>query len=132
MVVSRSARSRKGTQGLPDARLHIAHGRLERLDLPEVQLEQETVMLADSTTQRLDQRCAARFETPGRELDELLGIGLAADQRFQNRSSALPEHARDDSGQLDVSVFERLLNALRVLRDLAHELLSCARQVAQL
>ena len=54
----------KGGEGLPHARLHIAYRRLEGVDLPEMQLEQESVMGADAAPQRFDELGAARLQPP--------------------------------------------------------------------
>jgi hypothetical protein len=44
MVMSRSIRGLKGRQGFTQARLHVTHGDLERVDLGQVQPKQEAMV----------------------------------------------------------------------------------------
>jgi hypothetical protein len=39
----------KGLEGVAQGSLHLAHGRLEDIRLTEMQLEQETMVIADVT-----------------------------------------------------------------------------------
>ena len=61
-----------------------------------------------------------------------LGIRLPGDQRVQDRRAHSPTMSLIDLGQLDVGVLERLLDALRMPSDLAHQLLPRSGQVAEL
>ena len=62
---------------------------------------------------------------------EFIRIFLARDYRPQHVPAAWPEHVGDFGVELDISVFEHLLDALRVLHYLPHQPLARARQVAQ-
>ena len=100
----------KGSEGLPHARLHIAHGRVERVDLSEVQLEEEAMVLADGSAQRLDELGPSRLEVAtGGQLDEPVGIRLARHERLEQRPPSGPKEAADHAGELDVCVLEGLL-----------------------
>lgn len=67
-----------------------------------------------------------------RKIGELLGIGFARDNRFEERTAARPKDVTDHSNNLDVRILQRLLNALRVTGNLAHQLLSVTRLIAKL
>ena len=54
IVVSRSAASREGAQDLVGLLLQLLHGRPQCIDLPQVQLQQETVVLRHPPVYRGD------------------------------------------------------------------------------
>lgn len=81
-------------------------------------------MLANSAAESLDQLGPRSLEAPARELGELGRFSRAVDQGVEDGPATLAENVADDAGQLDVRVFERLLDALRVTRSL---LTSCLR-----
>jgi hypothetical protein len=54
-----------------------------------MELEQEAVVGAEPTAQRLDQHGAGGLEATRGELDQALGIGLAGDQRLEQGPAAL-------------------------------------------
>ena len=97
-----------------------------------MELEQEAMVRANPSTESLDELRAASFEATGREIDEPFGIGLTGYETFEELAAAHPEDVADDTGDLDVGVLQGLLDALRVLRHLAHELLPGTCQVAEL
>ena len=74
---------------------------------------------------------AVGLQAPGGAIGQPLGIGLPGDERRQDRPAADAQDVGDHARQLHVRVFQRLLQALRVPRDLADQLLAGPRQVAQ-
>ncbi len=70
-----------------------------------------------------------RFAPAIRQGREHVWVGLAGDNSVQDATTALAERIGQHAGQLDVGVFERLLDALGVLDDLARELLMRVRVV---
>ena len=72
------------------------------------------------------------FRRPLVQSGQPLGIGLPGDERRENRPATDAQDVGDHACQLHVRVFQRLLQALRVPRDLADQLLAGPRQVAQL
>jgi hypothetical protein len=59
-------------------------------------------------------------------------VGFAGDQRFDHPTSGQADDVGDDRVELDVGVFQRLLQPLDVTGTLPHELLTAAQQVAHL
>ena len=72
-----------------------------------------------------------RFEPPRGEIDQSLRIRFAGHKRLEHRAATGPEDIADGLGQLHIRVFERLLDALRVARDLPDELLARPREISQ-
>jgi hypothetical protein len=122
----------KGLEGVAHARLQLAHALLQVIHLSEVELEEEAVVLGDTPAQRLDQRSAAGLEPTAAQRDQLLRVGFASDERIEDRAPALAEDVADHAGDLDVRVLEYLLDPVRVLDDLATELLARSPQVTDL
>ena len=89
-------------------------------------------MVTHVSTQRLDQLLARRLELAACQRDELLWVRLAARQGVEDRAATLAEHVGDHAGDLDVRVFECLLDPLRVARHLANELLPRAHERAEI
>ena len=67
-----------------------------------------------------------------RQRSEPCRIALAGDQRIQHRPPALAQHIGKHRVELDIGVLQRLVDALRVARLLAHQLFAGAQQRAQL
>ena len=65
-------------------------------------------------------------------LEQALGIALAGDQRPEDGAPAGAEQVGDHAGDLEVGVFQRLLDAQGVASHLANQLFAGARQVTQL
>jgi hypothetical protein len=59
-------------------------------------------------------------------------IVFTTDDRLEHGSTTLPEYVREHTGELDVGIFERLLDAERVLRDFPDQLLTGPGEIAQL
>ena len=121
----------KGREGLTQARLHLAHRGVERIDLRQMQAQEESVMRRHPALQCRDDGGTGRFQSPLTEVGEPFGILFAANDRLDHRASAHPHHVADDAGQLQVGILEHLLDAQRVLGDFADQLLPRARQIAE-
>ena len=67
-----------------------------------------------------------------RQLGQLLGIALAGDQGFDHPSAGQAHHIGDDRVELDVGIFECLLQPLDMAAGLPHQLLAGAQQGAHL
>jgi hypothetical protein len=82
-------------------------------------------------------QCSSRVGTRGfdratNQLGQVLGIGLASDQRLQDGAAAHAQDVGEDTGELEVRMLEGLLDPEDMLRDLPHELLAGAGEIAQL
>jgi hypothetical protein len=122
----------KVTEGRAHARLQIANSLLKFIHLAEVQTEQEAMMVGHPPPQCLDELLAGSLEAADAQVHELFGIGLAGNQRLEDLASTGAHDVADRARELDVGVLENLLNAVGVLHDLASELLTCSREVADL
>src|SRR4029450_7545334 len=67
----------KGGEGLAEARLYLAHGPLEGIDVSEMQLEQEAVVGGDAPVQGGDEVGAGSLEAAVDQVRQALGILLA-------------------------------------------------------
>ena len=70
------------------------------------------MVFADPARERLAQRRLAATEPLAPERCELLRVGLARNQRFQDAPATGPRNISDDGRQLDVRLLENCLNAL--------------------
>jgi hypothetical protein len=102
------------------------------LDHLEVQFEQASVMRGHAAGQRLDQGRAFVPQRPPRQVRQLGRIGLAGDERAHDRPPAHAEDIAHHPRDLEVGDIERLLDALGVLRDLAHDLFARPGQIPYL
>ena len=121
----------KRAQDLVGLPLQLPDGGLQRIDLRQVQLQQEPMMGRHPAMHRGDDVRATGLQAPGGAIGQPLGIGLPGDERREDRSAADAQDVGDHPRQLHVRVFQRLLQALRVPRDLADQLLAGPRQVPQ-
>lgn len=67
-----------------------------------------------------------------REIRQPLGVRLARDQRLQDGAATDPEDVRQPDRNLQVGGVQDLLDTLRVLHDLARQLLARTRQVPKI
>jgi len=124
--------STKGREDDLHVRFDFAHGRLERIDLSEVKLQEKAVMAGSSAPQGFDQLFATGFEASFGEIDQSFGVRLSSDQASQDGPATQADDIRHYPGDLDVGVFEGLLNPLSVLDDLSSQLLPSTGQVPHL
>ncbi len=89
-------------------------------------------MVGDTTMERSDQIGARRVETPACEIGEPIRIGLAGDQRIEDRSAADTDDVAHHLREFQIGVLERLLNPQHVASHLVNELPARAREIAQL
>lgn len=95
-----------------------------------MQPEHEAVVFLHAPAQRFHDLRARGTQPLAGEIGELLRIAFAGDDGVEKRTAAGAQDVADDPDDLDVGVLERLLDALLVARELAHELLARAREVA--
>ncbi len=95
-----------------------------------MQTKHQSVVGGDAATQGLDDLLARRLQSSAGQLDQLDRVGLSGDERLEHRAAALAQNVADDGVELDVGVFERLLDALHVPHPLSHQLTARAGQVA--
>ena len=87
------------------------------------------MVLPDTAFQRGAQVIRIRTKEAGRPGEQSLGVRLAPDQPTEERSAAGTEQVADEPRDLDVGVFQGLLQARRVLGHLADELFARAGTV---
>jgi len=104
--------------------------RVERR-LPALSPPHEAVVLSHLAAQGLHPRSSIRLYPVVDQIGQLLRVSLPAYQRLQDGLAALAQNVREDTGQLEVGVLQRLLDALDVLRLLPHQLLARTCQVPQ-
>jgi hypothetical protein len=114
-----------------NARLDRSDRCLQVLDFREMEAQQEPVVLGHAAVQAGQQAVARRLEAAGRVREQALGIRLASHQRPYDRPATGAEQIRDDPGELEIRILQGLLQAQRVLRDLADQLLASPREIAQ-
>ena len=86
----------KGGEHLAQMALQRLHGGVERLDLRQMQLEHEAMMRGHPAMQHLDQLRAAGLQAAGCEIGQALGVGLARDERVEDRPAAVAQNVTDD------------------------------------
>src|SRR5215469_5980414 len=116
--------------------VHLAVHRSDRaikvIDLSQMKLEQEAVMRRNAATQRLLKLALRGLHVVMRQCRQPHWIALACDHRLKHRSAALTKDIREFGVDLDVGIFQRLLDALGVPRAFANQLLARAQQSPQL
>ena len=112
--------------------LDLLHSGGQRIDLRQVQLQQETMMRRHPAVHRGDDVRTVGLQAPLGAISQPLGIGLPGDERRQDRPAADAQDVAGHARQLHVRVFQRLLQAQGVPRALTDQLLAGPRQVAQL
>jgi transposase len=122
----------KGLERFANTLVHLLDLCFEHLDRAQVGAEQEPVMLLHAPCEPTDQHRALGLQALLGQIREPLGVGLSLGERSQDGAPADTEKVGDQARDLEVGVFEHLLDAQRVLGHLAHELLARARQVAHL
>src|SRR6185436_18024729 len=99
--------------------------------LSQMQFDHEPMMVRGPAMESVPQISPGRLQPPSREIGESIGISFARDQRIEDRPAAYPDDVTHDLRELQVGIFERLLNAQHMPRDFVHELSTRARQVAE-
>src|SRR5437660_7075818 len=74
----------KGREGVAQARLQVAHRRLQGIDLGEMKPEQEDVMWRDAPVQGGDELSTGGFEPSAREVGQPLGVPLAGHKSVED------------------------------------------------
>src|SRR5439155_18473042 len=118
----------KGSQ--PGINLPVNRGDagIERVDLLQMETEQEAMVSLDALVQGFAQPCLRRSDLGVRERGQLGRVGLAGDQRLDHRPAAAPHDIGQNRHQLDGGFLQGLLQALDRARLLAHQLLARAQQ----
>jgi hypothetical protein len=130
---------RQQTGALLDRRQRFSQGHiqlgeraLQRVDDLQVQREHGAVMLGDTPPQRFAQLGGLVARRALGKLGQPLGIALSSHDRIEHGAAALAQHVGQHAAELEVGVFEHLLDSQRVLGDLAHELFAGAGEITQL
>ena len=123
----------KGRERGLDPRVESRDRRFQLLDGLQVLTEQEAMMLADAAVQSVRKIASPwRQAADRRGRASLAGSVSPAMIAFRMRRPLIAQDIRDHRRQLDVGFLQHRLDALRMLHDLARQLLARARQVAQL
>lgn len=80
-------------------------------------------MLGNSSRQGLDQLATCGLEATTSQIRQTLGVGLPVNQSIKDGSPAHPEDVADHELELDIGVFEDLLDPMGVLGDFSGQLL---------
>jgi hypothetical protein len=86
--------------------LELLHRGLQRLDLRQMQFDQETMVRGDATVQGLNELGARGFQPSRGEIGQALGISLAGNERAQDRPATGAEDIADDARQLQIRVLQ--------------------------
>jgi hypothetical protein len=121
----------KGLKRGSNARFDRCDGRVQCIDLGEMQLDHEPMVLREAPMERIDEVGVRRFETAPRQIGEALGIRLTGDERGQDGAPACAQDVGDDTGELQVGVLERFLDPQGVPGDLTHQLFACPGEIAE-
>ena len=105
---------------------------VDGVDLLQVQAQQKAMMRGDAAAQSFPQCFGRRLDAAMCQPGQLLGIALAGDQGFHHLPARQAHDIGDLRVELDVGVFERLLQALDMPAALPRQLLAGAQQVAYL
>ena len=107
-------------------------GGVQGIDLLEMQAQQKAMMPRHPATQRFAQHLGRCLDPPVGERRQSIGIGLAADQGLDHRPAGQADDIGDHRIELDVGIFQRLLQPLDMAGPLADQLLAGAQQPAHL
>ena len=88
-------------------------------------------MLGDAPAQRFAQFGGLVARRALRQRGQACRVGFARHDGVEHGAAALAQHVRQHAAELEVGIFQHLLDAQRVLGDLPHELLAGAGEVAQ-
>ena len=95
--VGRLAKRAQHLVGLP---LDLLHGGAQRVDLRQMQFQQEAMMRRHPTVHRGDDVRAAGLQAPGGAIGQPLGVGLPGDERREDRPAAGAQDVADHGGLL--------------------------------
>ena len=116
----------RGSKGLDlsvDLLIDLSNGSVNRVDMLEEKAQHEPMMVGHPTAQRCLQFGRAGFDPPVGQCRQSIRVGFAGDQRFDHPTAGQADDVGDDRVELDVGVFQRLLQPLDVTGTLPHELL---------
>ncbi len=124
-----------GAKGLDlgvDLLIDLFDCRVDRVDLLQMQAQQEAMMPGDATAQGFAEHRGRRLDAAMGQLGQPSGIAFAGNQGFDHLPTGQAHDIGDDQVELDVGVLQRLLQALNMAAALAHQLLAGAQQGAHL
>ena len=119
-------RGTKGGEVGIDLPIDLSNGRIEGIDLLQMQAQQEAVMLLHPAVECSAKILLRALDPRIGECGELGWIGLAGDDRRNDRSTSFAHHVGNRRVQFDVGLFERPLDALDVTGPLTNQLLAGA------
>ena len=99
--------------------------------LAQIQFEHEAMVVRQPSMQRIVQDLGRRLDTPVGQRRQLVQVSDARDHRLDHPPSAYSQNVADHRVELDVGLFERLLDPLDMAGLLAGQLLACAQQRTQ-
>src|SRR5262245_1093175 len=120
----------KGREVGLDLLIDHCNSRFQAIDLSEMELQQKTMMGGYPSAQGFLQCGLRGFYASMRKRRETNWICLASGHCVEHCPTTLAEHVREFRLELDVGVFERLVNALDMTGSLADQLLARAQQRA--
>src|ERR1019366_6869596 len=101
-----------GTQFLGNGRREVSNGLVEIVNQAEVFFEQEVMVRQELPLERLREQIAFAAEASARQLGEHRGVGLTSEQRLEDGLSRNAHQVTDDRGELTMSLFQNLVDAL--------------------
>lgn len=106
--------------------------RIEEFKVIEQGLEEEPMVVPDATVEGKTQIGDLAAQAPQSQFGELFGVFLAFHDGLDHRPTRDPEDVAGHSPELDVGVFEGLVDAIDDRCAVSNELRPMAREVAQL
>ncbi len=107
-------------------------GFIHSIEMVQMQPQHEAMMGRHPSAQRRLQFIGGGVDAPVSQGRQSLGIGLSGDQRLNHAAAGEAKDVGEHRIELDVGIFQRLLQALRVAAAFAHELLAGAQQIPHL
>src|ERR1022692_346191 len=121
----------RGRQHLDNPRTQASDQRLHVRQLVQQQLQQEAVVFRHPALQGQTQRGNLGTQLPTRQLGQRRRLRFARDERTQHIPAGDAQHVARHRTQLNVGVFQHLLNAVGDRRLRLDQLPSLPRQLAQ-
>src|SRR5439155_14307818 len=106
-------------------------GLIEVVNLSDQLPDEECMVGPKPSPESLPQRWELLSQLPARQVSQEHGIGRALDETVKHRPARHAEDVRGDGGELDASVLQHLMQAVRGARTILDECLARTGEIAQ-